>query len=1089
MEFFNTQQPSQEEQTSLYRSMDFFLLRAPALPLSIYQRLTEAAQGLARIDRNPEVLGRHLEAVRQQTYHEISQLITQSSIKQALLVASPSLFESLMQLQSDSPSSRREQQIYASVLRYLVRMSTRATPFGLFAGVAMGQFADKTTAQLANPPVDRIFTRPDMKWLIGFVERIEQTQEYVQQLYLRVNQAVHIVGSRAMLSFAGGNKKGQLHSITLEMNQVVHYILEHAHHTIPYQQLMTDLHLAFPHVPDAQFHLILRQLLAHSFLLTNLKPPLTHPYPARYVLERLASLSEASSLRETFAAILDHMVEIDQAGFGGASVPFQQVAELQNRLHKSNAPTYQVDAILNVKEPYLNKTMGAAAAQAAETLLRLAKSAYPISALQHYRTLFLDRYGMHAEIPVQDLLNAETGLGVPSSYHEEQNRHFGQAPSLFYETKRNAILTAWLADSFIEGTLEVELNEHILSQLAPPESMAHPYEAVDLYCKVLADSREAIDNGNWRLLITNIFYGGRTFGRFLPHLSEQSMACLRSYHQQEEQLSPDAIFAELNYLFPAGHDMNTFVRPLLRSSEIAINTMPVLEQEQVILLSDLVVGVSGDRFYLRSLRLNKKVIVCQNHAQNVRRAPHLCRFLLDVSQDGRPPHLCFEWGTLRLSPFLPRVVQNKVVLSPAQWRLYRSESTENNARNEDVQWFCRIQEWRTKWRVPRYVYLVEADRRLLLDLEHPCFLAELHRAIKQARNDEGVCLQEMLPAFEHSWLRDAKNEPYESELIVPLILQRKDQKSAIDFQEMREQYRYPPRVLNERERYALPGEEWTYLKLYSGSKRQNEIIAGPLREIANKLEAQGLISDWFFIRYTDPQPHLRLRFHAASPQVHDQLLTTTLAWGRDLAKHGFIQRLNVEGYDRETARYGGPEAIETIEHFFSANSKIVSDLIAGQYAKHITLDPLVVAVFCLDQFLASWGFSTLERLHFTQTYTIPYEYSEVFRPLRKILLSLMLQEETLLDSDVKRQKTLLQALTSGQTPVARQTAQRIRALVVCGELWGSESSILMSLAHMYLNRLLGVDPEQERKIYACWRYTLESTQRYLQSKAKLYFVN
>jgi lantibiotic biosynthesis protein len=1085
MELFNDKQRSPEEPLPLYRSMDFFMLRAPTLSICTYQRLADTSQELARTEANHGELGKNLEAVRQRTYHEISHLIAQSRIEQALLVASPSLFESLAQLQYTAPSSRRVQRTYASVLRYLVRMSTRPTPFGLFAGIALGRFADETTVQLANPSVERTFTRPDMQWLIEFVEQIEQTQEYVQQLRVVINQAVHIVGSRALLSFARGNEKEQLHSITLQMNSAVKYILERANHLVPYQQLCGELQLAFPQLSEEQMQRILRQLLAHSFLITDLKPPLTHPYPAYYVLERLSSLARARFSRETFEAILACMAEIDRAGFGGSSLPFQQLVEQQKQLHKGVAPTYQLDAVLNVKEPDLNKAIGAAAAQAAETLVRLANSACPISPLQKYRTLFLDRYGVNAEIPVLDLLNEETGLGVPSFYHEEPDEYFRQASSPLYAKKKSAILTAWLASSLAQGTLEVELDEHILSQLAPPGPMAHSYEALDMYCQVQACSREAIDNGDWRLVINNIYPGGRTFGRFLHLFPEKGMASLREYHQQEEHLSPDVIFAELNYLLPVGHEMNMLVRPLLRSSEIAINTMPFLEQEQVIPLRDLVVGVSDDRFYLRSLRLGKKVIVCQGHAHNVMRAPFLCRFLLDVSRD-RPPLLGFEWGALRMSPFLPRVVQKRVVLSQAQWRLYSSDIAENNAENEEAEWFCRVQEWRKKWRVPRYVYLVDADQRLLLDLEHPCFLAELHRALKQARSDEGVCLQEMLPAFEHLWLRDTKNEPYVSELIVPLILQRKGQKSAemMNFKEVRGQYRYPPRALNERERHLLPGEEWTYLKLYSGAKHQNEIIAGPLREMVNTLEAQGLISDWFFIRYADPQPHLRLRFHAANPQARDQLLTTTLAWGRDLVEHGFIQRLNVEGYDRETARYGGPEAIDTIERFFSANSKVVSDLIAGRYAKHITLDPLIVAVFSLDQFFASWGVGTLERLHFTQAYTHQYEYREIFRSLRKCLLSLMLQEETQPDSDVKRQKTLLQAIISGQTPVVRQTAQQIRTLIEGGQLWGSESSILMSLAHMHLNRLLGAEPEQERKVYACWRYALESTQRYLQSKSK-----
>src|SRR5918993_1260334 len=57
------------------------------------------------------------------------------------------------------------------LLRYRIRMATRPTPFGLFAGVGVARWADRTDLALAGPPRTR--TRLDMEWLLRLVLPLE----------------------------------------------------------------------------------------------------------------------------------------------------------------------------------------------------------------------------------------------------------------------------------------------------------------------------------------------------------------------------------------------------------------------------------------------------------------------------------------------------------------------------------------------------------------------------------------------------------------------------------------------------------------------------------------------------------------------------------------------------------------------------------------------------------------------------------------------------------------------------------------------------------------------------------------------------
>src|ERR1700739_155838 len=85
----------------------FFVLRAPLLPMEELDRLGAGPTSWLLLAGRPEV-------------------------REALHLASPGL---MRRLAAGNPDDR----VAASVTSYLVRMCTRATPFGLFAGCSLGE--------------------------------------------------------------------------------------------------------------------------------------------------------------------------------------------------------------------------------------------------------------------------------------------------------------------------------------------------------------------------------------------------------------------------------------------------------------------------------------------------------------------------------------------------------------------------------------------------------------------------------------------------------------------------------------------------------------------------------------------------------------------------------------------------------------------------------------------------------------------------------------------------------------------------------------------------------------------------------------
>lgn len=185
----------------------------------------------------------------------------------------------------------------------------------------------------------------------------------------------------------------------------------------------------------------------------------------------------------------------------------------------------------------------------------------------------------------------------------------------------------------------------------------------------------------------------------------------------------------------------------------------------------------------------------------------------------------------------------------------------------------------------------------------------------------------------------------------------------------------------------------------------------------------------------------------------------------------------MDSYAREAERYGGPDTIDALERVFAVNSAALSEIVAALYTGEITLHPLVVAVVTLDHFFTLWGLDLPARLKYIQSLTERYAFVDDFRAQRRLLCELVQPWDPAYDPAIMVQGQRLLQVSAIQEQVVKQVAQEVRALAEKGLVWVEEEQLLGSLAHMHINRLLGLKREQEQKVYAFWRHTLESIQK------------
>lgn len=108
--------------------------------------------------------------------------------QEAIAIASPSLKESLGNYLLHGKGNLTK--LYSSLLRYFLRMSSRATPFGLFSAVGWGKFESKTNLHFSYSSLHKKI-RPDMEWMKTFIDSLEIEQTIAK--FLKVMTAPHLI--------------------------------------------------------------------------------------------------------------------------------------------------------------------------------------------------------------------------------------------------------------------------------------------------------------------------------------------------------------------------------------------------------------------------------------------------------------------------------------------------------------------------------------------------------------------------------------------------------------------------------------------------------------------------------------------------------------------------------------------------------------------------------------------------------------------------------------------------------------------------------------------------------------------------------
>jgi len=1033
----------------------FIVIRTPILPFDAVESLAIGARGSTC---DPAELEVALASDRTMVRGRIKSLMESAVVREALFVASPSLHERLTEWLT-SPDSERGLKVEAPLVRYLQRMATRATPFGLFAGCGVG--ACGTSTRLSVGPADECsrHTRLDMDYLFALTQELNRSPALRPFLVYRPNSSLYRAAGRIRYVEArSGNDARSYHLVALDPDDYLEAVLEASQDGAKPADLAEVLVCKDPEISPEDAIQFIDELIDSQVLVSNLWPQVTGTEPIHGILEQLQNLPEASGTQPVFTAlqhVSSRLAEADRSGLGLDTGCYLDAATSLATVgpQPKLARLFQVDLVKGGAAPVLGEGPIREMLRGVAMLHRISP-VRPRNEVTSFCEQFVERYESR-EIPLVVALDQEIGLGTADASNGSESPllaglNFPSPVEQSSETwnARHAWLLGRLEETWRTGALQLALTETDLKALENPEPLPLP-DAFAIRGAIAAPSAEAIERGDYRVFLETASgpSGANLLGRFC-HGDSVLDSQVRALLAREEQLVPDAVFAEIVHL-PEGRIGNVLLRPVLREHEIPFLGQSGAPRPNQIPVEDLMVSVVSGRVMLRSKRLGCRVIPRLSTAHNYQtRALRVYRFLCSLQHQGVCGGLMWEWGPLERCSFLPRVTQGRLVLSRARWVVTGEELKKLKTLGAAAR-FDHLQALRRARSLPRFVVVPDGDNELMVDLDN---VLSIEAMADLLHSRASLVLTEMLPGADELCSAGPEGR-YVHEVILPVV-----KKPAA------EQSNGVPRVATRPrdtllERSFPPGSEWLYVKLYCGIACADRILQEMIAPLVRRLLGEGAIDKWFFIRYGDPHWHLRLRLHGPGERLASEALPAIHAAAETFLRNGSIWRLQADTYERELERYGGREGIELAEAVFWHDSSAVVDIVSMLGGDEGADARWRLTLCGIDHLLDGFGLPLAAKVEFVDRSWNGYSreshahkqlHTQVGERFRKVHGDL----ETLLEPSQAMNAELSPALE-----VLRQRSERLRPIAdeirqhadkQCVDV----SLLIGSFAHMYANRLL-----------------------------------
>ncbi len=1015
--------------------------------------------------------------------------IDESVFAEALYLSTPALYDECQKhLIKPLTDAKELKKLNISLYKYQTRASHRCTPFGLFAGLGIGNWDNENNITLNADLKETLKrkTRLDMNVLFSLAQELVK-KEYIQpHLKFYPNTSIYKVGEAYRYIEYYYNNNRRFHKINrVDFTEYLQFILSESKKGLTKAEisnlLISDeisLEEATPFVDE---------LIASQIIIHQLEPTVTGNdyFDVLFLnLQQLQASQPSNELQQVIELLaqVNLLIKVNDEAVFNAITTYKHIhAQLKTLLPElSETNLFQTDLY---KTPTAKTLHSDLQKQLTDTITFLNKISPPNknSTLDEFKKRFTARYEDY-EIPLLIALDTESGVGYPNNDTAGVNDlvegvfAMGDANNES-DIKWNMLqsyLLKLITDSIKDNKKVIELTEEDFKNI--DYSKGNLPSTFSVMFKVINATSQKIDlnsiGGSSAINLLGRFAGGdEHLGNIVNNIAEF-----------EQAQHPDKILAEIVHL-PESRTGNILARPSFRKYEIPYLAKSTVDDALQIKVENLTLKVKGDNIILFDTQLQKEIIPRLGNAHNFSyNSLPIYHFLCDLqNQYVAKPYVGFNWGALANQfDFLPRVEYKNTVLSSAKWTLRKNQLEPlQDKKKLDADKITAFFDLQKKIQLPNRFLIVEADNELLIDCTNP---VAVDTFIDNIKHKNEITLEEYLFEDEHALVKDSNGNSYTNECIA-IVLNPTETKTTT-------QPEIKVNTFISKQTFAL-GSEWLYYKIYCGAKTADYILTEKLKPIADKLIDEGVIDKWFFIRYSDPDIHLRFRLHFLNFDKYGYALQLINEELEPLMGNHSIFKIQTDTYKRELERYGD-NSMELVEQLFTNDSIFVSDMLAMLDAESGSTLRWQMAIRSVDELLTDFKLTPEEKLNLIDRLNTSFFNDHGGKKELKVILdtkfrTLRKQVEDVLNKTNETEKEyypLIEALNQ-RTVANKPTIEILLQLDKAKELQLSLFDLLASVLHMNLDRLfMGRNRTNEFVVYdLLFRYYKSSLAR-IKSESK-----
>lgn len=595
--------------------------------------------------------------------HEFNKIVSNPLFKEAILYASPTLYCELKKYLSNRLHDKDSLRMEKTLIKFLIRMGFRSTPFGLFSLCGIGNFGKKTSIANSNSFIIERDIDFELKNRILYNNLNKLCFDF--NICFVTNQTVRININK--LLFKGKNKKGNITQCVLYPSEIIKKIIDFftspASFVDGYVQLCTEYDIS-----KEEYYQLIYNLVSNLILIPEYISDLNSEGHGTTVksINQYNVIDSYFRKNKNLFDVKDNLSEFEM----------DNTLDLLNKIH-SKHKEISINNLIKVNSYLTERTIiYEGIKNSIYECFRLFYSITPkkFTNLDTFIRKFKERYETES-IPLLVALDPDEGIGYGNDVSGGEHSLLHELNAIGPTSKQSYNINITLSP--YEQIISKKMNSHssekinVISlsdkdfpQLRQEISISYP--SMSCMYKYVG-KHKGVD------IISDVQFAGpsacKMISRFASEYSEFNELC-KDICSLEQEHNEDVLLCEISHL-PKDHVGNILSRPCWRDAVCYYMTYPKHSSKNIIevKLNDLYLKINGSKLIIWSKSLDKQIIPRITSAYNhYYQSSTLYQFLGDMQNGGINDNMTLNiTNLLQINNYLPRVQYKNIILSKKSW--------------------------------------------------------------------------------------------------------------------------------------------------------------------------------------------------------------------------------------------------------------------------------------------------------------------------------------------------------------------------------------------------------------------------------------